>query len=344
MQFKRTLTIFAFVVQAFLALGVFAQSLTTAKYAGEFLSTGAGARALGMGGTSAAFANDVSAVYWNAAGLSALEYPEALFMHAQRFSGIVKFNFGAVALPYGKNATLGLGVIRLGVDDIPFTLLPRSDLALGEAYEEDGVTRINSPFAAEYFSDAEYGFFLSYGKRKSENFSYGGSVKIVHKAFHDVSAWGIGFDIGAQGKVGDKLLVGANFQDVTTTILAWNTGRKELIVPTLKIGAALPLKAEFLKGVLMPAVDADIRFEGRDFAAEFAAGPASLDYHAGLEYVLQEKIALRAGSDAGYFSAGAGLHLPKLQVDYAFMSHSDLGDTHRISVHLTISEPKYRRK
>ena len=39
------------------------------KYAGEFLNNGAGSRALGMGGAYVAVANDVTAGYWNPAGL-----------------------------------------------------------------------------------------------------------------------------------------------------------------------------------------------------------------------------------------------------------------------------------
>lgn len=140
------------------------------------------------------------------------------------------------------------------------------------------------------------------------------------------------------------LRIGANLQDATTTILAWNTGRKELIVPTLKIGAAMPLSVGFLNGTLLPAVDADIRFEGRETAAQLSGGPASMDFRAGFEYLYKEALALRAGSDTGHFAAGVGLRLPKLEVDYAFMSHSDLKNTHRVSLKISLEEKKFRRK
>ena len=39
------------------------------KYANEFLSIGIGARALGMANTQVACSNDVTAAYWNPAGL-----------------------------------------------------------------------------------------------------------------------------------------------------------------------------------------------------------------------------------------------------------------------------------
>lgn len=332
-------------ISAFLLAASSATAQTTAKYAGEFLSIGAGARSLGMGGAHVALANDVTAVYWNPAGLAQLNYPEISLMHAEQFAGIVKYNFGALALPHGKDASFGVGLIRLAVDDIPFTRLPREDLDLGEPYvDENGVTRINRPFVEREFSNAEYAFFLSYARAKSAYLSYGGSVKIVQKGFDDTSAWGIGFDIGAQLRLRNGLRLGANLQDATTTILAWNTGRKELIAPTLKIGATLPMSVGFLKGTLFPAVDADIRFEGREQAAQISGGPASMDIHAGFEYLYKESLALRAGTDTGNFSAGAGLRLPKLEVDYAFMSHSDLKNTHRISLKISLQEKKFRRK
>lgn len=320
--------------------------LTKGKYAGEFLSLGAGARSLGMGGAEVAFARDVNAIYWNAAGLARLNYPELALMHAEQFAGgVVRYNFGAFAIPYGKESSLGIGLIRLAVDGIPFTQLPREDLDLGEPYVDDnGVTRINRPFIDHEFSDAEYAFFLSYARARSSRFRYGGSVKIVHKGFDQAGAWGIGFDIGTQLQLGDHLLLGANLQDATTTILAWDTGHKELIVPTLKVGAALPVSVDYLRGTLLPAVDLDFRFEGREFAAQLSGGPVSIEYHAGAEYVYRETVALRLGADAGNFTAGAGIYLPRLAIDYAFMSHSELENTHRISLRITLADQKFRRR
>ena len=92
-----------------------------AKYAGEFISLGVGARALGMGGAFAALANDVTAGYWNPAGLARLDYPEFILMHDAEFGGLVNNDYGAVALPVGPSTTLGLSIIRVGVDDIADT-------------------------------------------------------------------------------------------------------------------------------------------------------------------------------------------------------------------------------
>ena len=44
--------------------------------------------------------------------------------------------------------------------------------------------------------------------------------------------------------------------------------------------------------------------------------------------------------DVGDFTAGVGIKLPNLNVDYAFLKYDELGNTHRISVKLTIEDLK----
>ncbi|MEK9136891.1 MAG: UPF0164 family protein, partial [Bacteroidota bacterium] len=67
-----------------------------AKYAGEFISLGVGGRALGMGGAFVALANDVTAGYWNPAGLSHIYYPQFTLMHDEQFGSLVNYDYGAV--------------------------------------------------------------------------------------------------------------------------------------------------------------------------------------------------------------------------------------------------------
>ncbi len=43
-------------------------------------------------------------------------------------------------------------------------------------------------------------------------------------------------------------------------------------------------------------------------------------------------------------AAGAGIVLPNLDVDYAFMNHKDLQETHRISLRVRLEENAFARK
>ena len=316
-----------------------------AKYAGEFMSTGVGARALGMGGAYVAVGGDVTFGVWNPAGLSKIGYPELSAMHSRRFGGVVNYDYAGFAVPFRSSEGLGLSVIRLAVDDIPYTALPRPDLPIDLTFiDGQGNLVANRPYISKTVNDAEYAFYLSYARARDNDLSYGTNVKFIHKGVGDNSAWGIGFDVGILWNPVGRLKTGINVQDITTTLLAWDTGKKELISPTMKTGVAYPFTFSFLTSQLLLAADADIRFEGRDFSSQWNAGTMSLDFHLGVELLLKNVIALRLGSDMGNLAAGAGLRLPKLDFDYAFLSHDDLGVTHRVSLRLRIEEEKFARK
>jgi len=332
---KRILLFVSLLICVLFANHSIAGSFGVGKYAGEFMSTGGGARALGMGGAFVAVGDGVEAGYWNPAGLSKIQYPQILGMHSRRFGGIVNYDYAAIGIPFQKDAGLALSVIRLAVDDIPETAKTDPDLPMSNT---------NRPYVARWINNADYAFYFSYAKQKSKALCYGANIKLIRRGIGDYSAWGIGFDIGVLTNPIGKLQVGANFQDATTTLVAWNTGRRELISPTLKTGVAYPVLVNFLSSTALFAGDIDFRFEGRKFSSQAHIGDISLDFHIGAEIFIKKVVALRVGTDTGYLSAGAGLQLPRLAADYAFLSHDDLGKTHRVSLRISIEEEKFARK
>lgn len=329
-------------------LSVFSLNAQTviSKYAGEFMALGVGGRALGMGGAFTAVANDVTAAYYNPAGLANLNYPQISLMHSEQFGNLVNYDYGAVAIPYGPDMSFGISAMRLGVDGIPDTRNALYD-ANGDGIVDIRTDRLDYSRITE-FSNQDWAFYLTFAKRQTEKFYWGANVKIIRRELAEYSATGIGFDVGAFYSPLNNLFLGANIQDVTTTLVAWSTGRNELVSPTLKVGAAYKL-AEFLGGYIMPALDFDVRFENRRFASNFNLGPVSFDMHAGFEYNFKELFAVRAGyNDVKQFTVGAGVKLPKLNIDYSFARFSDseierLPDSHRISLILTLEEPRFLR-
>lgn len=336
---------FAIVLMIFVAMSVSVAGTGIGKYAGEFISLGVGGRALGMGGAFVALANDVTSGYWNPAGLSHINYPQVALMHDERYGSLVNYDYGAVALPVGPSTSWGFSVLRLGVDNIPDTRGALIDLnGNGVLDPEDRLD--NSKITS--FGAVDWAFYLTYSKKQSDDFSYGANLKIIRRDLAEFSATGIGLDIGLWYTPMDNVMLGVSLQDVTTTFLAWNTGTNELISPTMKIGSAFFIEA--FGGRFVPALDFDIRFENRKSASAFALGPVSFDPHIGTEFQFKDAVAFRIGyNDVRQLSFGAGLHLPKLNIDYSYAyfagysSAERLDGTHRISLMFTLEAEQFKR-
>lgn len=332
---------------AVLITGLFASAAvgqTAARYGGEFMANGAGGRALGLGGAYVALARDATAGYWNPGALARINYPELVMMHDERFGSLVNYDFASVAIPYGADASLGISVLRLGVDGIPDTRSAWIDNNGNGIF--DNVDRLDYD-KITYFNTADWALYVTYAKQSSSDFSYGANVKLIRRDIAEHSATGIGFDVGALYSPFSNFTVGLNAQDITTTLVAWSTGRTELITPTLKLGSAYEI--DLWEGTLTPTVDVDLRFENRIFASALHLGPVSIDPRAGLEYDFKNTVALRVGyNELQQFSLGAGLHLRKLDIDYSFVQFTsavdDLGKTHRISLRFILESEEHKRR
>ena len=316
-----------------------------AKYAGEFLSLGVGARSSAMGGSGVALSNDVTAGYFNPANLYRISYPQIAIFHESRFSGLFNYDYLAGALPIDEKQSAALSIIRFGYGEIKDTRNALIDRNGNGVIDEDD--RVD-PNRITIGSAADWAFIGSYSKAINVKFSVGANVKLLHRAILDTSAWGFGIDIGASYQPIEDLSLGATLFDATKSLLAWETGHQEFIVPSLRLGVAYDL-AIAEDHMIRPTIDGIYRFEGRNETTTLDAGIFSLDVAAGLEYSYKEKVFARGGiSELQQLSLGAGVKLPKLNIDYSFtQENSDLeniGATHRVSLMLTLEEEKFIRK
>jgi hypothetical protein len=168
-----TLILAAFIMQPILAQTVTKTGTTAAK----FLSIGVGARANAMGGAYSSVANDVSAIYWNPAGIASVNETQTLFTYTKMFADINVNYFGFV-IPAGDYGTFGASVTALNVGDMDVT------------------TEFLPEGTGEKFSAGSYAFTLSYAKFITENFAVGANVKYIRESIYNSSASGIAFDIG----------------------------------------------------------------------------------------------------------------------------------------------------
>ena len=336
------------------------------KYAGEFLYVGAGARPLAMGGAFCAIASDASAGYWNPAGLALIEGQVAQFMHSERFGGLISYDY----LGYGRaDGTTGLGasLFRTDAGDIANTTQlewydtgsdgvfgvdgtgepgdsgdddydpqtnPGGTEGNGEwdpgeelIYDEDRIT---------YGSGVDLALYLSWSKRLSPTFSLGASAKIINRSLMGYSAFGLGLDIGGRWQPSNSFTFALMLQDISGTHVFWDTGSSESILPTVKVGTAFQWPLTKFSTILTFAVDCDFQFEGREYAAQYHFSGISLDTHIGTEFLVKELVALRIGLSRDDMTAGLGVQFGlfdhPVHLDYAYLSHQELDNTHRISL------------
>lgn len=301
----------------------FSNSFAT-KYAGEFLSLGVGAKALGMGGAFVGVANDVTASYWNPSGLCQLDQKELSLMHAETFGTLLNHDFIAFALPLEEkqsNSTMAFSLLRLGGGGIKITDLEKKGLDISDS---------NRVVLLREESHADYAFLFSYSHPIRSNFFWGANLKLIYRDIVDNSAFGLGADISFLARPCPFLTLGANLMDITPTLLFYDNGTTETITPTTKFG--LGVKREIKDFSFLFASDVDVRYEGRKFSAQYWVGEISWDMHYGVEILYRKNLAARLGLDQGDFTAGAGFLIRQFGLDVAFLSHDQLDNTYRISL------------
>jgi hypothetical protein len=145
--------------------------------AAPFLSIPQGARALGMGGAFAATANDVSALYWNPAGIADLKGINFTFDHTYWIADI-KYNYFGATVGMGSFGTLGLSVTASSIGDMQVTTVQ----------QQDGT--------GEIFSVSDIAVGLSYAIKLTEDFGIGFTPKFINQTIWKMNANAFAIDIG----------------------------------------------------------------------------------------------------------------------------------------------------
>jgi hypothetical protein len=364
MNYRKFLFVF------FLTFSFVLTNAQVAKYSNEFLSLGIGARGLAMSNTMVSISNDVSAAYWNPAGLVRMERPYQLAaMHAEYFAGIAKYDYIGAGYRIDNKQAVAFTWIRFGVDNIMNTT---------ELIDKQGNFDYNK---ITYFSAADNAFLISYAYNfeKIAGLSVGANAKIIRRTIGKFAgAWGFGLDVGVQYNY-KGWQVGAMLKDATSTFNAWSynltdrvkevleaTGNElpknglELTVPKLNIGAGKYV--EFGKGFNGTfALDFDWTFDGKRNTL-IKSKPLSIDPHLGMEFAYKNIVAIRTGignfQQIPYFDGknkfscqinlGIGVGIKDMVfIDYAF---TDLGNlsialySHVFSLKVTIDSFKSKKK
>src|SRR5690554_319249 len=355
-------TLFLVMMLFLIASPVWPQA-TAPKYSNEFMNIGVGAKALAMGRAQVSSVQDVTAAYWNPAGLLGIDHQyEFSLMHAEYFAGIAKFDYAAFSTNIYEDNQIAVSVIRFGVDDIPDTRF---------LYDANGALNYNN---IQFFNAADYALLLSYARDVSDVVKLGMNAKIIHRNVGKfASAWGFGLDVGGIFLL-EEWRLGVMLRDITTTFNAWSHNAElvreiyaqtDNVVPVNSLELTLPqailsatrdfvISEDFS---VQAVLDLNLTFDGQRNTV-VSSRSINIDPKAGLELGYRQIAYLRAGAgnvqrlkdfnDSHYTSFqpsfGLGFLLSeRIYVDYALTDIGSISETpysHVFSVKVKVNPLK----
>ena len=169
-----------------LLLGVslaYAGNDNTGTSAANFLKMGIGPRGTAMGGAFVAQVNDVSALYWNPAGIARLTSLEVGITHTDWILD-VSHNFFAIAYPISRIGTIG----------VSFNSLSMGDMERTTPSEPHGT--------GAFFSASDLALGVAYARQLTDRFAVGVKFKYIQESISFSSASTIALDAGTQFETG----------------------------------------------------------------------------------------------------------------------------------------------
>ncbi len=274
--------------------------------AGSFLRMGSGARNKAMGNTGVSVLHSDAAAFYNPAILPFLKNKS--FNTGFSFLSLDRqFHYIGIAVPLKPTAGLSISWIHAGVDDIQ--------------------GRNSSGIPTQMYQTGEDAVMLSFANKFHPNFAFGLNLKYLRNSMIDVTATGVGFDLGLLFRIENKFAIGLQVKDIMSAY-TWNTTElfeaegsnyKEKFPLLAKLGGSYQYKN------ILFCSDLELR-DNND-----------LKIHAGIEYVYSNIGSLRIGMNGDQLTCGAGLSYGFLWnmstcLDYCFeVAKAGEGNTHVFS-------------
>lgn len=293
------------------------------KYAGEAFSLGVGARGLALGGAVVAGPFDASAPYFNPAGMNRLHGQYVMAMHAETFGSLLNHDFVSYVNSHPRPGSFvksfGFYLYYLGGGGIKITEVDKFDRFYVVREESHG----------------DWLLAAALGAAIGKNVDIGLSAKVIYRDIGTETGRGLTLDAGFLWRAPHRITLGLMVADATTGFIRYSgttfdqPASTETINPTVKPG--ISLAQSYFDWTVTVSASGDIRFENIRYAAEYWTGSMSLDTHYGCEVNFRDIVFGRAGFDMGRLTAGGGVDVRNITVDFAYLHHADLDETFRVS-------------
>jgi Uncharacterised protein family (UPF0164) len=183
------------IVIAFQTAGFAGDFSKVGTAAAQFLKIGVGARAMGLGGSFTALANDVSTLYWNPAGITNFSGFSLAVTHTEWFADI-SHDFAGIVYPLSSSDVIALHVIALNTG-------------------EQEVTTVTQPEGTGiYYDVSDLAIGLSYARALTDRFSVGLTVKYIQQNLYNESANTFAIDMGTYLRTGfHDLIIAMNMSN-----------------------------------------------------------------------------------------------------------------------------------
>jgi hypothetical protein len=307
----------------------------TGTTAAQFLKIGVGARSIGMGGAFTGVSDDITAIYWNPAGLAQMTSGQAEFNHVNWIADI-KYDVAAASIIVDGLGTLGATFATLNDGEMEVTTTSEPE-GTGEKFTAGG-TMIG----------------LSYARSLTDRFSIGFNFKYLNEYIWHETAQSFAIDFGTMfvAPVLNGLKIGASMSNFGPKMQL--DGRDILFLVNSGAGNQNLVDANYtLDSYELPllfrvglATDALKEENSRLTLAVDAVHPNdNTEYvNSGVEYSWSEMVAVRAGWKSAFerggeqgLTLGAGLNYT-LQgtlgfvFDYAYQDFGRLQSVQYFSV------------